>query len=403
MSELVLKGVENDEELRLASDLMAKAHCRDYFTGLHWLETIGAGYPGFCREHVRIGIWKGEIVGALRLNFETIRLGEARLRLAGFGWITTCARFRGKVVVRALMGHTMRYLVEQRCHLAMLFGIPHVYRRFGFATALEEHAVLINVSETVPPRCPAFKMRDGKPGDIRAIQRLHEASDAGVACSVVRSAGHISNQWDRWRGVKVLTDQSGRVFAYFVREAADGEMIVEEAAAESTSACDALLAACLRVAASESRTCIRFRVPPAHPLSEYLSPHALPQDTHAESGREGMMALVNVEETFESMIPEWENLIAAHEARDWRIEVTLVVDRVPYRVRTMRGAVDVARVSGQNKVSLYAQELVQMLTGTRRVEEILDAERRLLTTPARELIALLFPKRSPFVWPLDRF
>ena len=81
-----VRAVATNEELRLANDLMAKSQSADYFSALRWLETSGAGYPGYVREHTRIALRGGEIAGALRLNTETIRLGEARLKTGGIGW-----------------------------------------------------------------------------------------------------------------------------------------------------------------------------------------------------------------------------------------------------------------------------------------------------------------------------
>ncbi|HNR32811.1 MAG TPA: hypothetical protein PKI11_18110, partial [Candidatus Hydrogenedentes bacterium] len=84
-------------------------------------------------------------------------------------------------------------------------------------------------------------------------------------------------------------------------------------------------------------------------------------------------------------------------------EVTLLVERVPYRVRANRGAIDVAAASGTNKVSLGRADMVHILTGYRYIEDILATQHRVLTRRARALLALLFPKRPPFVWPMDRF
>ncbi|MDQ1257518.1 MAG: family N-acetyltransferase, partial [Candidatus Hydrogenedentes bacterium] len=75
---LAVRGVETDDELAAANDLMAKVHCSDYFYGMNWLKSFGAGYPGYLREHTRIALWNGELAGSLRLNTETIRIGEAR-------------------------------------------------------------------------------------------------------------------------------------------------------------------------------------------------------------------------------------------------------------------------------------------------------------------------------------
>lgn len=403
MSELMLKGAETDEEVHVASDLMAKAHCRDYFAGLDWLTTISAGYPGFRREHVRIVLSAGELIGALRVNMETIRIGEARLRMGGLGFVTTAPHRRGSGVARALMLHTLRYLEEQRCHVAMLFGIPNFYQRFGFAATLAEYAIQAPVVTSLEAPCADYRTRPGKPGDIRAIQRIHAANDADTTCSIVRSAAHISNQWDRWKSVQVVTNNQGKVLGYFVCRQEEEEIAVEETGTVDLGTCAAVLRACAKVGADACLPRLRFRLPPPHPMAHYLLLHKSLHEMRIMRDSGGMMAIVNLEETLESMIPEWESLLAQHPARDWREEVTLLIDRMPYRVRAFRGAIDVAPVSGKNKVSLSRTDAVHLLTGYRHVEDILATQHRVLTPNARALIAVLFPKRTPFVWPLDRF
>jgi len=119
--------------------------------------------------------------------------------------------------------------------------------------------------------------------------------------------------------------------------------------------------------------------------------------------RGGMMAFIDVGESLESLIPELESLLAKSAARDYRTEVTLLVDKEPFRVRANRGAVDVAQVSGCNKTSVSGAELMHLITGYRHVEDILNAQRRIVAPEARALLAVLFPKRSPYVWTFDRF
>ena len=56
-----------------------------------------------------------------------------------------------------------------------------------------------------------------------------------------------------------------------------------------------------------------------------------------------MLAFVDLEETFEHMIPEWERCLKHSSALELRTEATLVIDGVPMRIRANRGAIDLAR------------------------------------------------------------
>lgn len=399
----VIKAVETDEELRLANDLMAKSHFSDYFYGLRWLETCGAGYPGFRREHTRIAVYKGEIAGSLRLNTETIRLGEARLRMGGFGWVSTEPRHRNKGVCRALMLNALEYMCAHNYHVSMLFGIPNFYHRFGFATTLADYAILVEASEAMAISASGARIREVKPGEIAVLQKMHAANDADVACSLLRTAAHMTNRWERYKNVKVLTNAQGRVQAYFLANRVDDQLHVEEVGLADMSVCPEILSSCVRVASEEAVSRIRFLCPPPHPFARFLLQYKSIHEMRIVRDSGGMMAFVNLGEALESMIPEWESLLAKSSLRDTRIEITFLVDRVSYRVRAQRGAIDVASTPGVNKVGLTCEELMHLITGYRHAQDIINIRRRILSPESRALLEVLFPKRTPYVWLADRF
>ena len=414
LTDLTVKGVETDEELRLANDLMAKVHMPDYFVASHWLETCGAGYPGFRREHTRIVLWKGELAGSLRMNTETIRIGEARLKTGGFGWVTTTPRFRQKGICRRLVTDAIEYMKRHSYHVSMLFGIPNFYHRFDFATTLSDYAIVVDAAEALVPLGAGGKVREAKPGDIPAIQRIHAANDGDVACSLLRSSAHLTNKWERqiggWtagsrlgKGIRVLTSAQGKVIAYFFVRPDAGQLSVDEVGVSEAGVCEDVLAACARVAADEAVGRIRFLVPPPHPFARFLLQYKSSHEMQVVRDSGGMMAFVNVGESLESLVPEWESLLVKSALRDGRTEFTILLDGIHYRIRANRGALDVAQTPGKNKVSVTHAELMHLVTGYRYADDILSARRRLMTAEARAFFCALFPKRTPYVWVFDRF
>lgn len=403
ISEFAVRPVERSEELRLANELMAKAHEHRYFSSLRWLETSGAGYPGFRPEHTRIALWKDEVAGALRISTDTVRIGEARLKMGGFGWVATAPRHRHKGICTALMTDALAYLAHHGYHVSMLFGIPNFYRRFGYVTALADYAIVIDVLEASSVSLDGCRVRGVKPGDIAAIQKIHAGGDAEVPCSLLRGAAHITNKWDRFKAARVFTDPQGKVLAYALPHSEKDCLVVEEVGAVSPEFFRVLLAQCSAMASESLVGRIRFLVPPSHPFAHFLLQYDSTHETKLSREGGGMMALVDVGEALENMIPEWESLLDRSAWRSERTEVTLVVDNRPYRLRANRGAIDVAQSAGRNKFALERGELMQLIAGYRYLDDILQTERRLMTAESKQLLAILFPKRSPCVWPFDRF
>lgn len=403
MPDFEVRGVTDEDDRTRAHDLMAKTFGPNYFAVRQQLDNVLAQYPGFQREHTRVAIRKGELAGALRITTDTIRIGEARLKMGGFGWVAVDDAFRKQGVASLLIEDALSYMRNHNYHVSMLFGVVDFYHRFGFTTMLADYATSVDVFEAERAEHSSYRIRAGKPGDIRAIHKLHNQDEGAIACSIVRSTAHITNQWERWKPVQVITDERGKVRAYFLPRVHKNELLIDELGIAGPDACGALLHACAQLAVEHHAPKIHFAAPPSHPFSKYLLRFESKHEMWIKRNRDGMMAAVNLGETLESMIPEWESQLSQSVLVQERMEVTLLVEKKPFRIRANRGAIDVAPQSGENKVSLNGGEFVQLLSGYRYLDEVLATRRRILNQQGRAFLEVLFPKRTPFVWPLDHF
>lgn len=398
-----VRAVQGDEELHLANDLMAKSQAQNYFRSRDWIENTGLQYPGFRREHTRLALYNGELAGALRLHTDTIRLGEARLKMGGFAWVSTNARHRHKGVARALISDTLEYMRGHGYHVAMLFGIPNFYHRFGFVTTLADYAVVVDTLEACREKPANGRTRTVKPGDIKTVQKIHSDGEKDVACSLVRTAAHMTNRWDWWKDAQVVMNAKGRVEGYYLARIRKRAYEVIEVGAENAGAANEIVAHCGREAMREGLGQIRFLVPAAHPFAHRLLLRDSTHEMKVVHGEGGMMAFVNLPECLENVIPEWESELERLSLHAGRTEVTLVVDRQPYRVRANYGAFDITPQAGKNKVGMTSAELMHLLTGYRHLPEFLDSTRRIIDADGHTLLSALFPKRDSYVWALDRF
>ena len=182
---LEVRAATTTEEMRLAHDLMARVHQPEYSASMSWLESSALAYPGLRREHTRIALSGGTLAGALRLTTDTIRLGEARLKMGGLGWVTTAPDYRHRGVCSTLIEDTLAYMREHGYHVSMLFGIPNFYHRFGYATTLAEYSITLNTADVPASGGVPYRARTMKPGDIHVIHRIHRDNDDAGACSLI--------------------------------------------------------------------------------------------------------------------------------------------------------------------------------------------------------------------------
>lgn len=401
--EITVKPVETADELRMAHDMFARVHfVDDYTKGVRWLENCGIRYPGYTQEHTRIAMCGLEIVGGLRMTTDTMRLGEARLKMGGLGWVTTSERHRKKGICTQLMEDILAYMKQHRYHLSMLFGVPDLYHRWNYVTTLADHVIDVDTLEALTFECP-FQIRPAKIGDIQTLRSIHAANEGEAACSIVRTRAHFMCKWNESSQKRVLMDDRGKVLAYFFFRNMGDHLAVEEVGVADIGLCGSVLRASGHVAEEESLAHLRISCPPTHPMARYMLEFKSRHEMVISRDAEGMLAFVDMDETFEHMIPEWERCLNDSGAHDMRTEATLLVGGAPYRIRANRGAIDVARVSGKSKISLSTSEMMHLMTGYRFAEDVLASKQCFLSPDARALFHAIFPKRYPFVWPFDRF
>ncbi len=403
LSEVVIKGVETAEEQEAVNELITKVHYADYFSQRMRLDAFIANYPEYLREHTRLAVVHGQVVSCLCLFTHTVRIGEARMRLGGIGYVTTAGPWRQKGYAALLMDDAIRYMKMRGYHLSMLFGIADFYHRWGFASVLPDYASIITLGEAGRASRLCVKERRMKPGDIPAVLGMHNRGDADTSCSIIRSAAHFNNRWEQWKEARILTNTNGNVIASFVGRVAGEEYLIEELNAMDKAFYPAILHACLIRARNEYTSRMRFSIPPSHPFTAFLRQYRTDHEMHVYRNSNGMVSPVNIEEILECMTAEWEYLLSSSSLKDMAAVVTLVIDNIPYRIRSHHGMIDILPCPGENKLSISSSEFVQLLTGYRHIEEILVSRRRAIRAPAKSLLEIIFPKRTPYVWPLDRF
>lgn len=348
--------------------------------------------------------YEGALAGALRLNSETLQLGEARLRMGGFGWISVAPAFRHRGIASELIRQSLHYLHSQQYHVCMLFGTPNFYRQFGFAEVLSDSRTRVDTlaAAAITPQ-EDLRVRDCKPGDVPAMLRLHTEQDANLACTVLRTRAHFSIRWQQWQTAQAIIDAHGKLRAYFLPRTGQRELIVEEVAAVDDAAAFAVLAACADRAQEEGLPWIEFLGPPVHPFHARLLSGSLGAFATQDANAAGVLAVVDVGETLEGLLPEWEERLRQSAFATQSSEFTLLVNRHPFRVRAHHGAVDISPVAGRNKVSLDIPALAQLISGMQSGTDFLTTGRWAMSQEARAFFEELFPERTRYVWPRDRF
>jgi predicted acetyltransferase len=397
-----VRGARTADEVTQANAVMARAQELSTRVGAEWLRTFGATYPRFRREHTRIAFIDGRIAGALRMHTYTVRIGAARLKCGGLGWVSTDTRCRGRGVCRALMEDVHAYMEGHGYALCMLFGIPEFYERFGYVSSIADHHVAISREEALRAKGQSLRERAMRKTDIATTLRLHNAHEGAASCSLVRTAANIANQygsraplsglWWDWPAARMLTDARGRVRAYYLPQVNGDTLHIKETAVANAEACEAVMHAAARTAKRIGAKQIHFHQPPHHPMVEHLRQYNCTQQSSYYRNRDGMVRAIDLAAALHGMESEWQSQHAG--------AVVLGVAGVRYRI-SADGAP--ASTKARPTVLMSSQEFVQLLTGYRGAASVLGARYAELTARHQAALDTRFPQRHPHVWPMDHF
>ncbi len=414
LAHLEVRGAATPEERAQADDLIAKTQLVDYWVARRWLDTVGRDMPGFKLEHTRIAWVDGEMAGALRLITADLRIGKARWKTGGFGWVSTIPAFRNSGVCRALIEDTHAYMAANHYHAAQLFGIANFYHRFGYTVSLADHTIRLEVSSIADLQDTTLDIRPLREEHIPHLLRLHDLHEEKASCSMVRTAEDWKNQFREvrpvtplgadWHRAMGLFDGQGRLTAYFSPQTERDGLHIKEIGTESSSVHPALLQTCVNRAREQDKATIVFHLPPFHPFARFLEDFDSHHTTEHYRCREGMMILINPGAALTAMLPEWDAQLAESAARNRPASFTVQTGGLYWCIKSDGVRVTIHANEKCGPVAAIAGEtLLRWTTGFAHVEDWLELHGQGWGANESALLRAIFPKRNPFVWPADHY
>lgn len=354
--------------------------------------------------------YRGEHVSGLWIHRLSAHFGRnVTLKMGGIGGVSTKEEYRMRGFARRVMEYSNLYMLEEGFDIAALFGIRNFYERWGYAPALPEHRLYLNVENLSSARMnhSLLPFSDDHREEVIGI---YELNNEERYCSVVRRPE--SWMWftkgTRF-GVKaapmVLIDGSGRLCGYISFDDTEEYTAVAEVGYSSPSVFESMAAAIRDRAQGQGHEEAWLAIPPDHPFSIYLRRFGCRITSNFNRSGGGMMRIINLETTFRKLSPEIERRIRGSSMRGWEESFLLRTDIGSLNLHISNGAV---RVEPQGKVrdklvEIPQSKLIQLIVGYRTIEDLEPEEEVYVTPSLIPGLKLLFPLMNPYIWWSDRF
>ncbi len=349
-----------------------------------------------------IGLIDGRIVTHWGIWDYTMRIGAARVRVGGVGYVSTHGDFRR----RGLMTRTAQASIDRMRKLdydmSMLFGISRFYERLGYVLAWPSVRYSFEMKDlpTDKPRHRLYKFSPGPREDLDQLYNRENATRTGTAVKPT----FLRNQWpDRWLGY-LWKGRGGKVAGYVIvsrRERTDDLECIE------CCGDDAEIMLVLATLARRWR-CRNLHFGGLHyhhPLRKRIARMTCwARVRHYAVGDGGpMICTINLKSTLTKMEKElsrrlknsnlasWRGRVLVSDARE---KVSLVIDRS--RVKIAAPTKSKHRIAG-------GSEVAQLLIGSDEPSEVIEGGRMKLTGDAAELVEVLFPNQHPMLDSWDRY
>ena len=355
-----------------------------------------------------------ERVSVLGLREYLMRFELAQLRVGGICAVSTKEGHRNKGYSRCVMEHSTEYMTDNGYDVAMLFGIPDFYHKFGYATVLPETWVEFDTKH-VPAAVSSHRIRKFDMADAPQVLAIYAANNADRTGTLVR---------DPWKGFMmpggfgmdadpyVVLNEADEVIGYFVCGGLD---VIRNMMEENCILCDigfrdrTIFESVVRFFADSADHAgvsrIRCSIPADHPFAIYCRRYGCRTYTYNPKNHLGMMRIINQSSTLKRMTGELENrLQCSTQLSQWSGKILVSSDLGKDCLEINRGSVAHTNNGADAfHLEMPQDKLIQLMMGRRSIEDLAVDSDVSVSEEIVPVLELLFPLGHPHVWWPDRF
>jgi predicted acetyltransferase len=362
------------------------------------------------RNHLRELIVDGKSVSWLTLIDYTVRIGRARLRMGGIAGVGTSEDCRMKGYSRSVLEDTTSYMTQEGYDIALLFGIPDYYHKFGYAVCLSEPSFNMDTAQSANLEADdSYVFSPANESDVPKMMHLYNEVNAGRTLSIERFPEYFKGftKGSRW-GVPaeavVIKSTDGKFLGYTVFDAVEDAMTVIEVESIDPGAYKSILKYLAKRAEMKNMACFKFMMPQIHPFSVYCRRFNCSVNINYNRCSGGMGRIINQNTMFVKLRDELSQRIERSEYAGYSGTILISTDIGETVLSILDGEVRVVCASdSDNSLEIPQSKLMQLVTGYRPIRDLMADDEVKLTGDVVALLDALFPMDEPYTWLADHF
>jgi len=349
-------------------------------------------------EASAVGLIDGRVLTHWAVMRYDMRIGRARVRVAGIGDVATHGDYRRRGLMAKTAATSISRLADRGYDMSVLFGIQDFYHRFGYVRAWSDMEWTV-ATRDLPAEKPdanvrkfAVRYRE----DLDSPYNRTHANLTGTAAKPVYRTKRVRREdlGYLWR------DRQGRTAGYVILSHSPGELKCSEFAGRTEQVLRVLGMLCRKL------HCGKLRFHGLHydsDLCRRLRGGSCRSETHYVRRGGAMVRTVNLAATLQKMRAELSRRLKDSHLSAWRGRLLVADKRQRATLKISRSKVALVGTAGCSHAIRGGDEIAQLLIGTDEPLETVQAAGIKLTGDARSLVQVLFPSQHPTLGARDRF
>lgn len=362
------------------------------------------------RYHKRELIDNGRDVSWLTVIDYNIRVGNSVLRMAGIAGVGTKEDCRYKGYSRNLMEDTTSYMQQQGYDIALLFGIPDFYYKFGYAVCLAEQAFIMNPKQNDylnSENTYSLKIREAVDSDVQDIISMYNANNNSRTFTLVRYPEYFKG-FPKQHGdgtpinTHIIEDLNG--FAgYFTTHVELQSLTVMELECANSHYFEFILKYLLSMVQQKELTDLKLIMPISHQFASFCKKFNCMQFVGYKRCEGGMGRVLNQKSMFNKLLTELSNRLLNSKYNGISAVIHIITETETTELGINNGQIEFVISSiPDHSITLPQTKLIQLISGYRSASDLsLDSDVKIYGE--RSLFDVLFPDLQPYVWKADHF
>lgn len=338
-------------------------------------------------------IQNDEVISYLTIHNLKIYFWGKELKVGGIGGVGTKEKYRQKGYSRAVLDEAIKVMTKDKQDLAMLFGIPDYYYRWGFVSCLPQNHLSLPTYQA--ERAPLYhKVRPLEQEDFSSLVAIYNQNNLQRTGAVVRD----SNRFTRIRlgshfgqqAEGFVLEKDGIMEGYLVLDKTKRSVNIAEIGGINPSVYYSIIAFVAELAIQRRVSTITANIPQDHPFSLFARDYGLTITVNYVYNADGMGRIINQDNLLQVLASDIFKNSGLNESKDSLVFHT-----------------DISKTKLGNGSNVYHIEtdqatLTQLLFGYKPVAQAVF-ENKLKTQLSLQILQKMFPPRIGHLWGPDKF